>query len=299
MKDEQTRKDQAPSREQRAASVAEHLRAAKAELLSSSPEPAPETALSLRPLLIGVGAIALGAVIWMAVGGGSGTDTAVDTQVLEQPVEEDRASVALEAARQARERVRAAEEAARQARERRAALEAEQAAQRVREEEQARREAEEQAAALAAEQESARRAVLEERQAQARREAAERAAQAERERQAALAAQREQEAAAAREAEVARQAELRREAEVQAQQEREAREREAARQQAEQAATDAAVPAPVVETAPAPATRDPVEAFRQARPGETRGGQTADEAEAEFSADPCKGPSARFLSTCR
>lgn len=296
MTEERKHTDKAPSREARAASVTEHLRAAREELLSATPEPLPEQSLSLKPLFIGIGVIIVGAAIWMLSSGGGAPVATQEPEPAARAMEkQERASLALEAAREARERVRAAEEAARQARERRAALEAEQAAQRAREEEQARREAQEQAAALAAERETAQREALEARQAQARREAEERAARAERQRQAALAAQRQQEAEAARAAEVARQAEMQREAEARA-----ALEREAMAPVVEETPVVEAAPAPVVETAPAQGdTQDPVAAFRQARPGETRAGAVAEETDSEFSADPCKGPSARFLSTCR
>lgn len=301
MTEERKHTDKSPSREARAASVTEHLRAAREELLSATPEPLPEQSLSLKPLFIGIGVIILGAAIWMlSSGGGAPVATQEPEPAPQAVVEQERASLALEAAREARERVRAAEEAARQARERRAALEAEQAAQRAREEEQARREAQEQAAALAAERETAQREVLEARQAQARREAEERAARAEKQRQAALAAQREQEAEAARAAEVARQAEIQREAEAQAALEREAMEREAMAPVVEETPAVEPAPVPVVEAAPAQVEpRDPVAALRQARPGETRADAAVEESDAEFSADPCKGPSARFLSTCR
>ena len=295
MSGEQQRKESAASRETRAASVTEHLRAAKAELLSAAPEPLPEQAVSLKPLFIGIGVIVLGALAWMLLPGAEAPVATGPAPVVQQD-REPRASPALEAAREARERVRAAEESARLARERRAALETEQAAQRAREAEQARRDAEEQAAALAAARESTQREALEARQADARREAAARAARAEQARQAALAAQREQEREAALAVQREREAEAQREADAQVILERAT----AGAPVAEESRSPE--PVPVVQTEGAHAqtgAQDPVEAFRQARPGEVRTGPVAGEGDVEFSADPCKGPSARFLSTCR
>lgn len=307
-------------RAERAAIVSERLRAAKSEMLAATPEAPPENPMSLKPLFIGIGAILGVAVIWMLVSGG---DAPVEVREPEPVAEkhvvsEPRNSVALEAARQARERVKAAEDAARQAREHRAALEAQQAAQRQQEAELARQQAEEQAAALAAAQEEAQRQALEAQQARVRRAAAARAEEQERARQQALAAQREREKQAALAAEQARQAELaaRQEQERLAAAEAEAAER--ARQAAlaaEQAVAEPASPvslpvaapsdveAPVVAIPEAAASEqdaaEKTDVFRQARPGGVKAVQEQADAEVEFSPDPCKGPSAKFLSTCR
>ena len=202
-------------REERAASVNERLRAAKAEILSATPVSAPQQSSSVRPLLVGVGVIAVAVVLWMVFSGGKAPEELPSAAALPGPATlepvtpEAEPSAALvearERARQARERIRAAEAAAQEARERRLALEAEQAAQRAQEAEQARREAEALAAELAAAKEANQRQALEARQAQARREAEDRAARAERERQAALVAQQAMEAEASREADEARQ----------------------------------------------------------------------------------------------
>lgn len=305
-------------RAERAAIVSERLRAAKSEMLAATPEAPPENPMSLKPLFIGIGAILGVAVIWMLVSGG---DAPVEVREPEPVAEkhvvsEPRNSVALEAARQARERVKAAEDAARQAREHRAALEAQQAAQRQQEAELARQQAEEQAAALAAAQEEAQRQALEAQQARVRRAAAARAEEQERARQQALAAQREREKQAALAAEQARQAELaaRQEQERLAAAEAAERARQAALA-AEQAVAEPASPVSLPVAAPsdveAPAVAIPeaaaseqdaaekTDVFRQARPGGVKAVQEQADAEVEFSPDPCKGPSAKFLSTCR
>lgn len=305
-------------RAERAAIVSERLRAAKSEMLAATPEAPPENPMSLKPLFIGIGAILGVAVIWMLVSGG---DAPVEVREPEPVAEkhvvsEPRNSVALEAARQARERVKAAEDAARQAREHRAALEAQQAAQRQQEAELARQQAEEQAAALAAAQEEAQRQALEAQQARVRRAAAARAEEQERARQQALAAQREREKQAALAAEQARQAELaaRQEQERLAAAEAAERARQAALA-AEQAVAEPASPvslpvaapsdveAPVVAIPEAAASEqdaaEKTDVFRQARPGGVKAVQEQADAEVEFSPDPCKGPSAKFLSTCR
>jgi colicin import membrane protein len=201
----------ATERQDRAASVTEHLQAAKAELLSGSTQsPAESSSVSLKPLYAGIGVIALVAVLWMVFGGSRTHEVhepAVPVVVAPEAdatghdtVAEPSAALveARERARLARDRIRAAEEGARLARERRLALEAEQASQRAREAEQARRESEALAAELAAAKEASQRQALEARQAKARREAEERAARAEQERQAALAAQQVEEEQASR-----------------------------------------------------------------------------------------------------
>lgn len=205
--------DAAMDRQERAASVTEHLQAAKSDLLSGNAQSQPTSSpASLLPLYGGVGVIALVAGLWMLFGGGHAPEVrepAVPVLVTPEGAAsghdtEAEPSAALvearEKARQARERIRAAEDAARVARERRLALEAKQAEQRAQEAEQARREAEALAAELAAAKEASQRQALETRQAKARREAEERAARAEQQRQAELAAQQAEEEQASQQA---------------------------------------------------------------------------------------------------
>lgn len=311
-------KQPAQSQQERAAHLSERLRAAKSEVMAASPEPPPAKPLSLKPLWIGSAAILLLALIWMSLSRDEPSPPNREAAASAAPVGAKN-SVAAEAARQARERVNAAEQAAREARARRAAMEAEFAAQRQREAELARQREADQAAALAAQQQEVQRQALREQQRRDRQRAEERAAQQERQRQVELTRQREQERVARQAAAQARAAEL---AAEQEQQRLAAAAAEAAqrRRQAEKAAAQAAAhreaaakveslveninaeptPATIDASASEQAPVDITDAFRHAKPGASGAGDDEAQAqEAEFSSDPCKGPSAKFLSTCR
>jgi hypothetical protein len=297
----------------------------KSELAAAGTPPELSTgqSASLKPLMAGVGIIFAGAVAWMLIDDGGPEvqePSPVPVERFERPKRE---SAAAQQAAALRQRVKAAEEASRRAKEaaeeakrRREILEARQAEERRQAADLLRQQEAEREAALA-EAKEAERQALQARLAEERRRAAELAKQREEAREAELAAQREAERQAAERAEQARQqavAAAKAEAERKAKQEAERLAREEAERLEREAAEARAVAEaqadvereatqgpPVAAAATSGETQDVTEVFKQAKPGvrSNAGGVDAAEPEGGFTSDPCKGPQAAFLSTCR